>query len=203
MMINSISIHKLTLGMLETNCYIVSKKGEKEAFLIDPGADGDTIKETLQKLGVTAVAVLLTHAHFDHTGALADFSDLPIYIGEKEAPCLNNPSYHLGRMVGDRNPRPDPTTLLKDGDSFSVAGMDISVIFTPGHSMGGVCYLVDDAVLFSGDTLFYQGRGRDDFPGGDPQTLTDSLQKLFSLEKDYPVYPGHGPSTRLYEEKMR
>ena len=191
-------ITPLTLGPLGTNCYIVSADGSDEAVVIDPAARGDRIKAALgnQK----TAAVLLTHGHFDHTGALADFSGCPIYIHPLDAQMLSDPRLSLAGMVGDRAPRPAATDYVNDGDILTLAGLQIRVFHTPGHTPGSVSYLIGDA-LFTGDTLFQGSCGRTDFPGGSWDDEMASIRKLLALPEDHPVYPGHGPETRLSGEK--
>ena len=191
-------IKSLTLGPLETNCYIVSADGSDEAIVIDPAARGDRIRAALGSK--KAAAVLLTHGHFDHTGALAEFSGCPSYIHPLDAPMLSDPRLSLAGMVGDRSPRPAATNHVQDGDILNLAGLEIRVLHTPGHTPGGVCYLIGDT-LFTGDTMFRGSCGRTDFPGGDYATEMRSIRRLLALPDDHPVCPGHGPGTTLSRER--
>ena len=188
----------LTLGPLGTGCYIVSADASDEAVVIDPAARGDRIRAALGKK--KTAAVLLTHGHFDHTGALADFCGCPIYIHPLDAQMLSDPRLSLAEMVGDRAPRPAATDYVNDGDILTLAGLQIRVFHTPGHTPGSVSYLIGDA-LFTGDTLFQGSCGRTDFPGGSWDDEMASIRKLLALPEDHPVYPGHGPETRLSGEK--
>ena len=192
------NITSLTLGPLSTNCYIVSADSGGEAVVIDPAAGAPRIHAALE--GRTVAAVLLTHGHFDHTGALAAFADKPICIHRLDAPMLSDPYLSVGEMVHDRKPRPAAARLLEDGMTLELAGLEIHVIHTPGHTMGGVTYRIGDA-LFTGDTMFRGSYGRTDFPGGSLETEMASIRKLLALPGDLPVYPGHGPATTIADER--
>ena len=150
--------------------------------------------------GRTPAAVLLTHGHFDHTGALSAFAGVPIYIHEADAPMLSDPHLSVGDGNGDLRPRPAATHLLADGEQLHLAGLDIAVLHTPGHTPGGVTYQIGDA-LFTGDTLFAHGYGRTDLPGGDFSALRRSLRRLLHLAGDFRVFPGHSESTTLNHER--
>ncbi len=192
------TIIPLVLGPIGTNCYIVSADESREAIIIDPAEHPDRIREALG--GKTAAAVLLTHGHFDHTGALSAFADLPIYIHRLDAPMLSDPHLSVADLIHDRKPRPPATSLIEDGTVLDIAGLEIHVIHTPGHTPGSVSYLIGDA-LFTGDTLFQGSYGRTDFPGGSWEQEMASIRRLLALPEDHPVYPGHGPATKLSFEK--
>ena len=191
-------IDTLILGPLSTNCYILSASKRSAAVIIDPAAGAERIDATLK--GRQAAAVLLTHGHFDHTGALGAFEGLPIYIHAADAQMLNDPFLSLADMMGDRTVRPAATDHVADGQILTLAGLTVRVLHTPGHTPGSVCYEIG-GVLFTGDTLFRAGSGRTDFPGGDAIQESRSIRRLLSLPVDLPVCPGHGPSTRLFDEK--
>ena len=193
-------IHTLPLGAYQTNCYII-QNGEHCA-IIDPGYEPDTILGFLAKHGLTADAILLTHGHFDHVGAVEK-------IVEKTG-CA------LWMCEGDWSQRISPLTsyfypiancdftevqFCEEGQEISAAGLSFRVLETPGHTHGSVCYLCGDA-MFSGDTLFAGSCGRTDLPGGDWNTIQESLQRLAALEGSYTVYPGHGDSTTLAAERQ-
>lgn len=197
----SVRIRAVVVGALMENCYIVWKDGRSDALIVDPGADAQAIRAALAEEKKTAAAVLLTHGHFDHTGALCAFEGLPIYISGDDDFMLNDPKTNVGGRFGDLAPRPAATAFVADGDRLSLAGMDISVLHTPGHTPGGVCYLFDDELLLTGDTLFRGAYGRVDHPGGDFPTLLRSLKRLLRLPKDYPIYPGHGESSTIFTER--
>ena len=187
-----LKIHTLTLGLYQTNTYIIHEENSKSCCVIDPGYQANTILEKLDALGLTLEAILLTHGHFDHVGAVKDLAadtDCRVFLCAEDTalpPMLTaGPLYY--------------TDTYADGTILNIAGLHIRVIHTPGHTPGGVCLLVDD-VLFSGDTLFAGGCGRTDL-GGDWSTLVRSLKRLSQIEGYFKVLPGHGESTTLAYEK--
>ena len=188
-----LEIHTLTLGLYQTNTYIIHERNSKSCCLLDPGYQANTILEKLDELDLTLDAILLTHGHFDHVGAVKDLAadtDCRVFLCAEDAalpPMLTaGPLYY--------------TDTYGDGSLLHIAGLYIRVIHTPGHTPGGVCLLVDDAI-FTGDTLFAGGCGRTDL-GGDWATLLRSLKRLANMEANFKVYPGHGESTTLAEEKQ-
>ena len=194
-------IRCLPVGEVSTNCYIVSgDEDERSVLVVDPGGDGDVILRALE--GCRVRAVLLTHGHFDHTGALDCFPGCPVYIGARDAAMLTDPDLNAGFLCGDRRVRPPATDLLQGGEELRFEGFSrpAKVIASPGHTPGGMCYLLGNDLL-TGDTLFRYGFGRTDLPGGDHRALVLSLKALFSLEGDLKVYPGHGDMTTLDRER--
>ena len=188
-----LNIHTMTLGLYQTNCYIVHKEGSGNCIIIDPGYEANTILNRVALLGLQIEAILLTHAHFDHLGAvrqIAADSDCRVFVAEKELSLP--PTMTDGPIFY--------TDLYPAEGVVSLAGMEIKVLPTPGHTPGSVCLRVEDA-LFSGDTLFAMSCGRTDLPGGSWKTIQQSLHRLASLEEDLRVYPGHGESTTLAMEK--
>jgi len=183
----------LPLGAYQTNCYLAWGKNADSCIVIDPGYDPEVVLIEAKKLGKTVEAVLLTHGHFDHVGgvkAIRRLTGCPVYLHEAE---LSMPeAWTDGPLTY--------THTYGEGDRLSLAGLDIRVLHTPGHTPGSVCLAVENT-LFSGDTLFMDSCGRTDLPGGDMQTLLKSLQRLEELQTDYAVLPGHGQSTTLFEEK--
>ena len=193
-------IDTLVLGPVQTNCYIVYNEGAEDAIVIDPGANPEKIKEALD--GKRAVAVLLTHGHFDHTGGLDAFSDTPIYIHPADDVMLMDAVWSAGAMFRDKSPRPAATDYVREGTRLHLAGLDIEVMHTPGHTLGSVVYAIGDT-LFTGDTMFCGGYGRTDLPGGDMDELARSLRRLLSLDKNWIICPGHGSMSTLDEEKEK
>ena len=187
------NILTLTLGPLATNCYLVWQDGRTDAVIVDPAANSRKITAALQEHGLTPVCFLLTHAHFDHIGALkpllAAAPDARVYVGsdDKDDPC--DMAYDLLTY----------TDTYQDGDSVEAAGLSFRVLGTPGHTPGSVCLLCGEA-LFSGDTLFAGSYGRTDFKGGSMQDMYASLRKLAALPPQTRVLPGHGPSSTIEEE---
>ena len=191
-------IDTLELGTIQTNCYIVYNEGAEEAIIIDPAGEPEKIKSALD--GKKAAAVLLTHGHFDHTGALYAFEGTPIYMHPSDEVMLLDPVWSVGAEIGDEEPRPAATDFVQEGTRLHLAGLDIAVLHLPGHTLGSVAYLIGD-VLFTGDTMFRRSYGRTDFPGGDERELFRSLRRLLKLEKDYIVCPGHGEPTSIFQER--
>ncbi|NLX83112.1 MAG: MBL fold metallo-hydrolase [Clostridiales bacterium] len=184
-------MHIITLpvGELETNCYILYQEGREDAVIIDPGADADMIQKALDSRAVAAV--LLTHGHFDHTGALYAFADRPIYIHNQDAAMLSDSHFNFGMMMGDTKKRPSATDSLAEGQVLHLAAIRFTVLHTPGHTRGSVCFKVDEDI-FTGDTMFKGDYGRTDLPGGSMEDMRASLRRLFSL-KGCTIHPGHGP----------
>ncbi len=191
----------LCVGPVQTNCYLLAGDLDPESVLvIDPGDEASRILSALGERRVEAV--LLTHGHFDHTGALSAFEGKPILIGEKDAAMLSDPAFSSGVLIGDTAPRPAATRLLKGGESLSFPGFSrpVTVYAVPGHTPGGLCYRWED-LLFTGDTLFRGGWGRCDLAGGNEAELSASLKMLCRLTGPNRVYPGHGPATDLERER--
>ena len=192
----------ISVGPLGTNCYLLAGDTDADHLLIfDPGGDAEAILR--RAAGRRIEAVLLTHGHFDHIGALDAFPDAPLYIGKMDAPMLSDPALSLASQFGQSAPHKKPDRTLCDGDDLYFRGFSepVHVISVPGHTPGSCAYLTG-GLLFSGDTLFARGCGRTDFPGGSDQAMADSLRRLLSLPEDTLVFPGHGPKTRIREERL-
>lgn len=188
-----LKIHVLPLGDYQTNCYIVHEENSTDCLIIDPGYEPEIISSYLEEKSLTPEAILLTHCHFDHVGAVKDLAaqyDCKVFLDKKELampPMLTNgPLYY--------------TDGYRDGDTLTLAGIPIQVLETPGHTPGSVCLIMEDT-LFSGDTLFAGSCGRTDLPCGDARAMRDSLRRLAALSENYRVCPGHGPSSTLNREK--
>ena len=198
-------INQLVVGVCQTNGYIIYNKDTNEAMIVDPGDQAEDISMRCRMLGVVPKAILLTHGHFDHmmaAGKLKEEFHIPIYAAEKEVPLLADARANLSAMWA----RPvciKPDCLVKEGDELDICGFSITVIETPGHTIGGVCfYIPEEEVLLSGDTLFCGSFGRTDFPTGSMSVLARSIrEKLFQLPDVTQVYPGHESSTTIGYEK--
>ena len=183
----------MPLGAYQTNCYILYREDSPRCLVIDPGCEPERVLARLEELGKEPEAVLLTHGHFDHVGGvkvLAAETDCRVFLNP--ADCTMPPQFTAGQLYY--------TDAYGEGDVLSLAGLELRVLGTPGHTPGSVCILAEDA-MFSGDTLFEGSCGRTDLPGGSSATILASLARLRKLEGEYRVYPGHGPATTLSEEK--
>ena len=190
-----INIRTLPLGAYQTNCYLVWGEDSSTCVVIDPGYEPDTVLDEAKKLGKEIAAILLTHGHFDHVGAVRDLAaetGCPVYL--HEADLSMPPQMTAGPLYY--------TNTYGEGDFVEKAGLAFKVLHTPGHTPGSVCLQCENA-LFSGDTLFWGSCGRTDLPGGSWSTIRVSLARLRDLKGDYEVYPGHGDATRLdFERKF-
>ncbi len=201
----NMNVETKVVGVLQTNCYIVHNN--KEAIIIDPGSDAQKIINIITQKKLQPILIVNTHYHFDHTGANKDIKEafgVPIAIGEKDAPFLEN-AYIDGLMfMIDVKPSPKADILLKENDKVPI-GFDIElfVLETPGHSMGSICLInKQEHAIFSGDTLFFESIGRFDLPNSSENDLKQSLKKLLLLPDNCIVYPGHGPTTTIQHEKF-
>lgn len=179
-------IQTLPLGPLQTNCYILWQEQADAVVVIDPGDDIPALRRALA--GKTVAGVLITHAHFDHILGLPALPGAPVYVHALDAAAMTD---------AEINCSPRPTTVpathtVSEGDAVTLAGMTFTVLHTPGHTPGSVCYRCGDD-LFTGDTLFVGGYGRTDLPGGSFDSLRASLRRLMGLH-GVSVYPGHGES---------
>ncbi len=193
------TVHTLTLGAYQTNCYIVAEKGR--CAVIDPGYDADKILTLLKEQQLTCDAILLTHGHFDHVGAveaLVEATGCALWMSESDWSQFPNPvtAYFYPLANCDFC----EVYFCEEGELITVAGLTFEALATPGHTAGSMCFRCGNA-LFTGDTLFAGSCGRTDLPGGDGKWLKWSLERLAELEEDFTVYPGHGPATTLSREK--
>lgn len=192
-------ITKVSVGDLQVNCYILSVGSD--AVVIDAGDEYEKIIKAAN--GKNIKAVLLTHGHFDHTGAVNELqkNGAKVYISKNEEYMLSDSYSCLSAPFGFPFNEIKADFTFNDGDILDLCGMNFKVILTPGHTTGSACFLVDD-VLFSGDTLFYRSIGRTDFPGGDFEVISKNIrEKLYTLPENTVVYAGHGEETTIGEEK--
>lgn len=198
-------IEKRELGPIMANCYILGCEDTREAVVIDPGDESDVILTTLASHQLTVKAIVNTHGHFDHVGAnrrMKEATGAPLMIHPDDAPMLGDLSRAAGAFGLSAENSPDADRLLDEHDEIGFGKYTLTVLHTPGHSRGGIC-LYMPGYLFVGDTLFAGSIGRTDLPGGDYQTLIDSIkQKLLVLPEDTRVFPGHGPETTIGREKI-
>ncbi|MBN1777783.1 MAG: MBL fold metallo-hydrolase [Clostridiales bacterium] len=193
-----INVETLVLGEgFEVNCYLAENTETHEVLIIDPGAEAGKI---IRAVGDRApVAALITHGHFDHFCAadeVCERFDIPLYIHELDAPKLSDPVGNESRTFGFNVIASTEPVSVIGGQVLTLGGMEITVLHTPGHSKGGVCYfLPENRGVFCGDTLFHGGYGRHDFGDGNFSELKQSLRKLMNLHPKVVAYPGHGPST--------
>ena len=188
-----------------TNCYLVKNEENDEGFIIDPGGSALKISRCVEQMGMTPKAILLTHGHFDHIGAvdeLRDRYDIKVYVSEEESKFMQNYNNNLSVFFGEGMiVKPDIT--IHDGEELEIAGIKMKFILTPGHTPGSGCFYVEDeGVLFSGDTLFCMSRGRTDYPGGSEREIIDSIRnKLLVLPGETVVLAGHNEETTIDNEK--
>ncbi len=205
-----IKFEVLVLGQLETNCYLVWDEETKDGLVIDPADDGVAISEELMNKGINLVGVVMTHGHFDHSLAALDLKlmyNVPVYINSKDKFLLDRQDETAKHFL--KMDIRTPNILKVDKDLVEIGEINfgkskLEVIRTPGHTPGSVClYSKEDNLLFSGDTLFKDLRGRTDFKYGSTKKIFESLRKLMELPEETDVFSGHGEPTSIGREKLR
>lgn len=195
-----IILKNVIVGVYGVNCYILGSAETKEAVIIDPGDNYPKIKHVLDKYGLVPKYIALTHAHFDHIGAVNEFG-LDVYMHSGDKDFLTNPEKNLSALLVNPFTVTSRIKILEDKQKICLSDMKLEVIHTPGHTPGSIC-LKTDNMIFTGDTLFAAGIGRTDFPYASESELLNSIkEKLLILPEDMIVYPGHGPATDIGREK--
>jgi len=197
-------VETLIVGHLETNCYLVYDENNRRAAVVDPGAEPGKIISAIEKLDLKPEMIINTHGHVDHVGAnkpIKEKYSIPLLIHSDDQPLLRDALQSGFSLMLGAKKSPQPDRFLRDRDVVEVGDSRLKVLHTPGHSPGGIA-LVGEGFILSGDTLFNQGVGRTDLPGGNWGQLMASIKnKIFTLNEDIVVFPGHGPSTTVGDEK--
>lgn len=202
----ALDIEKIAVGPLQANCFLITEPQSKEALLIDPGDEPDRILAHVERLGAKLKAIVLTHSHGDHIGAVEAIKNrtgVPVMIHQAEADWITDPGKNLSALLGIPVAAPPADRLLNEGDTISIGSENLKVLHTPGHSPGGLS-LYRNGILLSGDLIFRESVGRTDLPGGDPNLLIEVLKtKILTLPDETLIYPGHGEATTVGSERKR
>jgi glyoxylase-like metal-dependent hydrolase (beta-lactamase superfamily II) len=206
-----VEVTRLKVGPLETNCYLIRDEASDSAALVDPGDDGSRLVQRVRNEGVDLVAILLTHGHWDHVGAVGAvkkaFPDADICIGRGDADALTDPAGNLSAMLGASLKAPGADRLLSAGDSVQIGNICLEVRDTPGHTRGGITLVARQPappVAFCGDLIFRRAVGRTDFPGGSSAQLLASIrEQILTLPDDTILYCGHEEPTTVGEERRQ
>ncbi len=202
----SLDVQMLTVGPVAENCFVLRREGSGRGLIVDPGDEPERILATVEAMGVKVEAILITHCHFDHIGAVAPVATVtgaPVYCPEIERPLLADIMAYVPIPGIGPYDNYEADETLKGGETLELAGLTIDVHFTPGHSPGHVTYAIrDEEAMFSGDVLFKGSVGRVDLPGGDGPTLLRSIGTLLeTFPSETGVYPGHMEVTTLGAER--
>lgn len=195
----------ITVGVFQENCYLYADSETREAVIIDPGDEAERILQQIAELHLIPKYIINTHGHIDHVGAidaLSEMYNVPLAIHPDDVYMYTDE--RIASMFGRSAPlvRRKPDILLKEGDFISFGSLTLEVLATPGHTQGGICLLSRPYCIFTGDTLFHRGIGRTDLEGGNYEQIITSIQKkLYTLDDDLVVFPGHGPPSTIAEEK--
>lgn len=205
--IRDMVVKRLTVGILEENCYVLGCEETRQAVLVDPGDSASSILKVLEEDDLRLVAIINTHAHFDHVLAVNDIVDrtgAPFHLHRLDVPTLERCPDHVAAWLGARIPPVySPDVYLEAGQILEFGTISLEVRFTPGHAPGHVVFVDHgNRMVFAGDTLFRESIGRFDLPGADGAVLIQSIRaELLSLEDDFTVLPGHGDATTVGHER--
>jgi hydroxyacylglutathione hydrolase len=189
-------IRIFAVGPLQTNCYLVYDPTSMAGAVVDPGWHDERMLREINEIGVKVNFVINTHGHADHMAGNDDFT-APVIIHRMDEELLSDPVKNLSCFSGSPVTSRKAGRVVEDGDAVNVGGFELSVMHTPGHTPGGISLKCEDSV-FSGDTLFFEGIGRTDLPGGDLEEILESIdEKLMCLPDHIKVFPGHGPETTI------
>lgn len=198
-------LEKVPAGVYAVNCYVIGDEQTNNAAVVDPGGDVDKIIKVLENNDLELKYILLTHAHGDHIGGLVELrqrTGAPVYMHQEDLYMLQNSSVNYSEAISGVKIEASADGFLNDGDQLELGDLILSIIHTPGHSKGGICIAVEN-ILLTGDTLFANSIGRSDLYGGNQEELIQSIKnKLFTLDEDLTVLPGHGPATTIRIEKI-
>jgi len=196
-------ISTITVGPIQSNCYIAWDEKSLDAIVIDPGDEAGRIVRKIEENRLRAGLIVCTHAHFDHVGAVADVGEktgAKVAINRNDLELFMNAKHQALLWEFNVKQPPAPDMFLEEGDEVAAGGLKFTVLWTPGHSLGGIC-LYGGGVLFTGDTVFAGSVGRTDLPGGNAGELKKSFSRLMLLPPDTKILPGHGGESTIGEEK--
>lgn len=197
-------LETVLVGPMGVNCYVLAAKEGSQAIIIDPGDQERKIRQVLDRHKLNPGLIINTHGHYDHIGADNKF-DVIVYVHKLDAPLLKEPVLNLSGLFSLPYTVKSRIKFLEDGEIIKLDAIQLKVIHTPGHTPGGITLLLEkpvDKIAFTGDTLFCQGIGRSDLTGGDEKLLIQSIRdKLFTLAPETKIYPGHGASSTIEDEK--
>ncbi len=200
-------IKTVVVGPFQVNCYLVMNTRTKTGVIVDPGAEAERIAQAIERLEMTPQAVLLTHGHGDHIAAVTELVErfgLQLYVGRDDADLLTDPHANVSALLGMPVTTSEPDHLVDDEQLITVAGIEFLVLAVPGHTPGGVSYLLQrEGKLLCGDSVFHGSIGRTDLPGGSHEQLVRSIhEKIMRLPDEVVLYPGHGPQTTVGAERI-
>ncbi|MDD2752605.1 MAG: MBL fold metallo-hydrolase [Candidatus Omnitrophica bacterium] len=197
-------LETISVGPLESNCYILASKKNSLAIIIDPGADEEKIRSVLNKHGLKPGIVVNTHGHYDHIGCDDKFG-VDVFVHKDDAELLRDAGRNFSTFLGNSFAVTSEIKTLEDKQRIRLEEIELEVIHTPGHTPGGISLLMlqpENKILFTGDSLFYRSVGRTDFPGASHEQLIDAIKaRLLGLADDTVIYPGHGPESTIGAEK--